>query len=690
MPNGVYVIAPATPAAARTADGHGATGGSKATVPMKRKQPAKPADPVYHVPAKSNYVSSLARLSSTKVPSTIKNSQETRSTSFAQPAAPPPSVDDTATQPAPASKRDDTLAVIEELKMGPYEFKAPPDDPSFQGFEPHSKIRLSSRAMPHEEFSDMLRGRYFISPSTLYSVVRPQPGRTGYDVPVDGDWVTIGVIAEHGPIRTTISHQSTTAADDDDASNKRRKLNNGDKDKPVDGAKAVDGKSTQQKQAQKPRGKRFVNFKLVDFGTREISSSNAQIRGDAVLSLLLFEADQCDMQVDAATGKKTRLFRGGSRGAYEAQGKLREGTVVAFLNPRILKPMQNNAPHRTQNVLAITPESAESMIVLGHSKDLGMCIAKRKDGKPCGSWFDKRCSEACDFHLQKAVQSKRAARPEFTAGNAGMANFSRVAQTSKQPAYDPTRKWGLKPEVKRESGNETYIVGGHTVSARAPALEFAHEKMGREREARKARKRADDTIETLLLARDDPSADTVRDALKAIGRYKEKPKTSDEMAKEEAANDERERLARKVFNADKIKTLGFDPLVLNQKFKANAKPADGAETSRQVAELTAHCSARQMSLGRRPGEKVRSGIVKPVAHTRHAEEEDDDLEIEPPAPSKQSQRSEPSDDELDIGLPDDDEPATKAHNGSTAKNENGDSDDDDAPLYFPDSDEDMD
>jgi minichromosome maintenance protein 10 len=35
-----------------------------------------------------------------------------------------------------------TLAIIENLEIGPYEHLAPSDDPNFNGLEPHSSIRL--------------------------------------------------------------------------------------------------------------------------------------------------------------------------------------------------------------------------------------------------------------------------------------------------------------------------------------------------------------------------------------------------------------------------------------------------------------------------------------------------------------------------------------------------------------------
>jgi minichromosome maintenance protein 10 len=35
-----------------------------------------------------------------------------------------------------------------------------------------------------------------------------------------------------------------------------------------------------------------------------------------------------------------KIYKGGSRGAFETMAKLREGSVIALLNPRVLKPLQ--------------------------------------------------------------------------------------------------------------------------------------------------------------------------------------------------------------------------------------------------------------------------------------------------------------------------------------------------------------
>ena len=276
-----------------------------------------------------------------------------------------------------------------------------------------------------------MTGRYYISPSRLYSVVRAQPGpgagtqRQVYEVPVVGDWVTIAVVAERSPIRVsrapvTLGPGEARDADDLDPTTAssstvaRQNSKLGKKDPP-------------------PRaGRKYVNLTLIDFGA---SGKKGTSRGDAALSLLLFESDTYDTVSRGDGLLPEKIYKGGSRGAFESMAKLREGTVIALLNPRVLKSLQVvrlTSPHLlatkvgtlarlkqksgAPNVLALTPESAASVAVIGTANDLGMCGVVKRDGKPCGSWCDKRVSEVCDYHLQHAIERRRAGRAEFSTG----------------------------------------------------------------------------------------------------------------------------------------------------------------------------------------------------------------------------------------------------------------------------------
>lgn len=212
-----------------------------------------------------------------------------------------------------------------------------------------------SRVLPYDDFQDHLRGRYYLSPSKLYSVVRLLPNKQGYDVPVSGDWLTIAVVAERGKMKYT---QAPVGVTRDDTLNQE-----GDQDR-MDALPDLSAIPSQSRPSRpppfqkrkkpgqddgfKPSGKKYVNMKLIDFGCRSRGASadggKAKIRGDAFLSLLLFESDTCDV-VTQADGSKQKVYRGGSKGAFERISKLREGAVVALLNPKILKPFQVRPPH---------------------------------------------------------------------------------------------------------------------------------------------------------------------------------------------------------------------------------------------------------------------------------------------------------------------------------------------------------
>jgi len=107
----------------------------------------------YTKPAPSNILSKLSKLSGgPPKPGQEKSIQ--RSHSLLARSKPEPSlapsfeVDATpSTPPQPILNavpgRDDRLAIIEQLEVGPIDHKPPPDNPHFERLEPNSGIRLS-------------------------------------------------------------------------------------------------------------------------------------------------------------------------------------------------------------------------------------------------------------------------------------------------------------------------------------------------------------------------------------------------------------------------------------------------------------------------------------------------------------------------------------------------------------------
>ncbi|PBK89178.1 hypothetical protein ARMGADRAFT_333214 [Armillaria gallica] len=501
-------------------------------------------------------------------------------------------------KPTAGTRRDERLAFIEDFEPGPYDHKPPFDDPNFEQLEPNSGIRLSSRVLPHEHLQDHLAGRVYISPSRLYSCVRLLPDKRGYDVPVCGDWVTIAVVAERGPIKFSKA-PVTIDADDED-----RKTD-------------AKGKGKQKEQPPKPSGKKYVNMKLVDFGSRSRSASSATggkavIRGDAFLSLLLFESDGFDVET-RENGSKGKIYKGGSRGAFESMSKLKEGDVIALMNPKILKPFQHatSTPHPTNNILALTPESAGTITAIGRAKDLGMCTVLKRDGSVCGSWCDKRMSDVCEWHVQNAVERRRAARPEFSASTSGMSN---TAIKKRKPAYDPARQWGLKPEDAE--GSATYVVSGHVVKGSGPSSLEVSENIGREGQAKAQRLRAKDADKALqtLLDRD-------KEGMKAVIAAREFAQKGDKKGKDDGKKRKRrdneessktepstkESTSKSHYSAEMVKQLGFNPA-------ARTGQPRGDSHLRQKLEVLAamQSSKRNFNLAPRPGLRVRSNVTVPV------------------------------------------------------------------------------
>ncbi|KAG5642700.1 hypothetical protein DXG03_002302 [Asterophora parasitica] len=555
-----------------------------------------------------------------------------RSSGFTEnPPPPAPPEDEDMFGESSAPKRDESLALVVDLEPGPVDHTPPIDDPKFERFEPNSSIRLSSRTVPHDDLQDHLRGRYYLSPTQLYSSVRLLPDKLGYDVPVPGDWITIAVVAERGPMRFSKAPVAVGREEGDEENKKER----------------WKGKGKAQDETAKPTGKKYVNLKLIDFGARSRSASSATggkavIRGDAFLSLLLFESDGFDLVTDEGASKPRKMYKGGSRGAFEAMAKLKEGDVIALLNPRILKPYQrsNDNPHPVTNILAITPESASSIMGIGRARDLGMCSVIKKDNAICGSWVDKRVSDVCEFHVQHAVERRRAGRAEFSIGTTGMSTSN---APRRKPAYDPARQWGLKPEPSSGSSS-TYIVSGHIVndSTLDSRSLFTTETIGREGQAKAARKLsgkdADRALKSLL-ERDKEGMKAVmraREVGKVMGKNKddmmkkgskkgdgtnEKEKEKRKKTRDEESNDDKKgngtvaTATKNAYSAEVIKQLGFDPIAMT----GLRRGTGDLDTQKKIRSLEALQSSRKdIILAPRPGQRIRSGVVAPVSRDSKA------------------------------------------------------------------------
>jgi minichromosome maintenance protein 10 len=142
------------------------------------------------------------------------------------------------------------------------------------------------------------------------------------------------VVAERGPINYTRAPVGLEREEDDVV---------GRNGKPLPG-KSNSGKAKTSGSAPPQQlGKKYVNLKLIDFGCQSdlgADGGKPSIRGDAFLSLLLFESDGFDTLDSNNGGLPKKVYKGGSKGAFEHMSTLREGAVIALLTPKILKPFQ--------------------------------------------------------------------------------------------------------------------------------------------------------------------------------------------------------------------------------------------------------------------------------------------------------------------------------------------------------------
>ena len=92
-------------------------------------------------PAPSNFINKLASMKRKDDPVDFVEPTTSRSTGFTEK---PKEIDQSVQVDHLAHKRDERLALIEDLEPGPYEHNAPTNDPNFDTVEPHSNINLTS------------------------------------------------------------------------------------------------------------------------------------------------------------------------------------------------------------------------------------------------------------------------------------------------------------------------------------------------------------------------------------------------------------------------------------------------------------------------------------------------------------------------------------------------------------------
>ncbi|RPB01992.1 hypothetical protein L873DRAFT_1788022 [Choiromyces venosus 120613-1] len=134
--------------------------------------------------------------------------------------------------------------------------------------------------------------------------------------------------------------------------------------------------------------------------------------------------------------------------------KVGVGTVVALLNPGIMKPRVADTGRFS---LTIT-DGGEQLLEVGHARDLDYCKSVKRDGKRCAAWVDKRHTSYCTFHVEQGVNKSRVTRAEV---NSVSRMFSPPRQKggvrprkflSRGKSGEPVRDDGLLPDSAAGGG----------------------------------------------------------------------------------------------------------------------------------------------------------------------------------------------------------------------------------------------
>ncbi|CUS14762.1 unnamed protein product [Tuber aestivum] len=132
--------------------------------------------------------------------------------------------------------------------------------------------------------------------------------------------------------------------------------------------------------------------------------------------------------------------------------KVGVGTVVALLNPGIMKPRIADTGRFS---LTLT-EGGDQLLEIGQARDLDYCRAVKRDGKRCSAWVDKRHTHYCTFHVEQGVNKSRVSRAEV---NSATGMFSPPKQKGTlRPRRLPGR--GRSSETLRDDGLLPDTAGG--------------------------------------------------------------------------------------------------------------------------------------------------------------------------------------------------------------------------------------
>lgn len=91
-----------------------------------------------------------------------------------------------------------------------------------------------------------------------------------------------------------------------------------------------------------------------------------------------------------------------------------EGRIIALLNPHSMdgNAHPKNSSQQKKQSTAITVEKSSQILILGVSRDYGICKGTRQDGAPCSMVVNLNLGQFCEYHVMSAYKKTRAKRSD--------------------------------------------------------------------------------------------------------------------------------------------------------------------------------------------------------------------------------------------------------------------------------------
>ncbi len=100
--------------------------------------------------------------------------------------------------------------------------------------------------------------------------------------------------------------------------------------------------------------------------------------------------------------------------------KTQYGQVIGILNANMMTSGESKYQNQNSDEVSITVDRPEKVVVIGATRDLGVCKAKTKAGKDCRNAVNLQQGEYCTYHVQAEYKKKSAKRGELQNGFSGV------------------------------------------------------------------------------------------------------------------------------------------------------------------------------------------------------------------------------------------------------------------------------